>query len=691
MNSTLGIQLQLSPARLKALRHSGVDSPEALLDFAPRRYLDRKNTARISDLTGKGEEVTIIGHIKQVDLITAGRKKRLEAILTDGSGTLKCVWFRGIGFFKKYLEKGDYVSLYGKVKRFGSWLSIAHPDLDKLTDPQKQLTSFGIIPVYGSTAQLKKAYINSALLQKWAEKLLKTVDYEEFLPDAFRARLKLCSRNTAYRFIHLPEHLGQAREGRKRLKFDELFFFEIAIQALKLRADEKQQGLLIEGPGELTKQFFTQKLSFELTEGQRKALSDIRKDLGSGRQMNRLLQGDVGSGKTVVAIGAMLMLIDNGYQAAFMAPTEILAEQHFRTLSQYFDALQVPIRLLTGKAKAARKRQIREEAASGTLSIMVGTHALIQDGVTFKRLGIAVIDEQHRFGVEQRARFQQHHSHPHILAMSATPIPRSLAMTVFGKMDISIIKGLPAGRKPIRTALRFENKREKVMAFLADSVKNGGQIYVVYPLVEESEVMDLKSATDGYEKLRHRFPDTSVGLLHGRMKPDEKEAVMQAFEQGETDILVSTTVIEVGINVPNASVMVIEQAERFGLSQLHQLRGRIGRGSRQSYCILMADYKRSNVAIERLNTMVKTADGFEIAEADLRLRGPGDFLGTKQSGLPDFKFADILRDEALLEVARHEAQRLLKADPELALEEHQALKKHVREYIRAREGFFSMM
>lgn len=691
MHTSISSSLSLSPARVRALGEAGVHHTEDLLNFPPRRYLDRKNTARIANLSGKGEEITIMGHIKEVQLLSSGRKKRLEAVITDGSGTLKCVWFRGVGYFKKYLEKGDYVSIYGKVKKFGPWLSMAHPDLDKLRDPAGQLSSFGIIPVYPGNAGFKKAYINSALLQKWAGELLDEVTFEEYLPDYLRSRHKLCSRNLAYRFVHLPEHLGQAKEGRKRLKFDELFFFEMAIHVLKLRNKEKQPGLRIKAPGALTKHFFTQELPFELTEGQRNALSDIRRDLAGGHQMNRLLQGDVGSGKTIVAIGAMLMLLDNGYQAAFMAPTEILAEQHFRTLSQYFEALQIPVRLLTGKTKAAQKREIREEAANGTLSIMVGTHALIQDGVEFQQLGIAIIDEQHRFGVKQRARFQQHHAYPHILAMSATPIPRSLAMTVFGNMDISVIKGLPAGRKPIRTALRFENKREKVMAFLADSVRQGGQIYVVYPLVEESELLDLKSATDGYEQLRHRFPELHIGLLHGRMKPNEKEAIMQSFERGETDILVSTTVIEVGINVPNASVMVIEQAERFGLSQLHQLRGRIGRGSRQSYCILMADYKRSKVAIERLETMVKTNDGFEIAEADLRLRGPGDFLGTKQSGIPDFKFADILRDEDLLELAREEAQRLLTDDPKLEREEHQHLKKHLREYLRARKDFYSMM
>lgn len=691
MSSSLSSTLSLSANRQRVLAEAGLHTAADLLNFPPRRYLDRKNTARIADLSGKGEEITLIGHIKDVQLLASGKKKRLEAVITDGSGTLKCVWFRGIGYFKKYLEKGDYVSIYGKVKKFGPWLSVAHPDLDKLSDPDKQMSSFGIIPVYPSNAGFKKTYINSALLQKWAGKLLDETRFEEYLPDEIRTRHKLCNRTLAYRFVHLPEHLGQAKEGRKRLKFDELFFFEMAIHVLKLRNNEKHAGQRIDGPGNLTRQFFTQKLPFELTEGQRNALSDIRGDLTGGRQMNRLLQGDVGSGKTVVAIGAILMLLDNGYQAAFMAPTEILAEQHFRTLSQYFDALELPIRLLTGKTSAAQKRGIREEAKSGRLSVMVGTHALIQDGVDFRQLGIAVIDEQHRFGVKQRAKFQQHHAYPHILAMSATPIPRSLAMTVFGNMDISVIKGLPAGRKPIRTALRFENKREKVMAFLAESVRKGGQVYIVYPLVEESELMDLKSATDGHENLRHRFPELSIGLLHGRMKSEEKEAVMKSFEQGETDILVSTTVIEVGIDVPNASVMLIEQAERFGLSQLHQLRGRIGRGSRQSYCILMADYKRSKVAVERLETMVKTNDGFEIAEADLKLRGPGDFLGTKQSGLPDFKFADILKDEALLELARDEAQRLLASDPKLEQEEYHALREHMRNYLRNRKDFYNMM
>ncbi|MCC5935422.1 MAG: ATP-dependent DNA helicase RecG [Balneolales bacterium] len=683
----MSFSIPVSIPRLKALHAHNLRSDQDLLDFIPRRYLDRNSVSSVGMLKGSGEEATIIGTVKDI----RQADKRLEVIVEDSTGRLKCVWFRGTAYFKKLLSPGDEISVFGKVQRFGAWLSIAHPDVEKIKDNSQLTKTVGTIPVYPSNNFFKKVWLGSQQFQQWALQLLSRDTLPDLLPESVRLRLKLTTRHQAYLYVHSPENLKQANAGRVYLKFEELFFFELAVHTLKLRSASKPAQLHFNGPGELTKTFFNEVLPFELTAGQVNALKDIRTDFGSGRLMNRLIQGDVGSGKTIVAIGAILMMLDNGYQAIFMAPTEILAEQHYRTLFSYLNPLGVDIRLLTGKRKSSQKKEILNAAALGSPMVIAGTHALIQEGVELPRLGLIVVDEQHRFGVEQRARFSSASIPPHTLAMSATPIPRSLALSVFGKLDISVIKGLPSGRKPIKTGIRPDTKREDVYQFLDTVLTDGGQVYIVYPLVEESEALDLENAMDGFETVKGRFPAHRIGLLHGRMKADEKEAVMQAFEAGDTAILVSTTVIEVGINVPNASVMVIEHAERFGLSQLHQLRGRIGRGSRQSYCILITSPKQSKTGRERLRVMTETNDGFLISEADLRLRGPGDFLGTRQSGVPEFRFADLVEDEALLQEAAAQVKLLLADDPELKKPEHEQLRLYFQKYLNERRKFFEMM
>ncbi|MCH8549967.1 MAG: ATP-dependent DNA helicase RecG [Balneolaceae bacterium] len=682
--------LKISSPRLKALNKAELYNDSDLINFAPRRYLDRQTTLKIFSLQGVDEDVTVIGTVEDISVVNAGRK-RLEVIISDDTGQLKCVWFKGISYFSKSFDKGDLVSVYGKPKQYGRWISIAHPDVDKLNKSNSTLKTMGIIPVYPGNSFFKKTYITTAVIQKWIRQLLNLHTIEDFLPGELLANLSLSGRYESYCMLHFPDTLDEARLGRKQLVFEELFLFELAIHYLKLRQAKKSSTIGFDKPGSYTHAFFTRILPFKLTEGQTNALRDIRSDYESGRQMNRLLQGDVGSGKTVVAIGAILMMLDNGYQTAFMAPTEILAEQHYRTLIEYLNPLGVDIRLLTGKRTPKQKEEITNQLASGSTQIVVGTHAIIQDSVSFNRLGLVVVDEQHRFGVMQRSHFITGDSSPHLLSMSATPIPRSLALSVFGKLDISIVKGLPAGRKPVRTAVRTERKRDDVYIFTESVLKSGGQVYIVYPLVEESEALDLQNAVEAFELIKRRFPAFKAGLLHGKMKSDEKDEVMTRFAEGDVQILVSTTVIEVGINVPNASVMIIEHAERFGLSQLHQLRGRIGRGSRESFCILMTGNKQTNVAKQRLKTMVDTNDGFVIAEVDLKLRGPGDFLGTRQSGLPEFKHADLVDDEELLKKAALTAEQLLKDDPGLKKPEHLALSKKFKQYLKERESFFEMM
>lgn len=680
----------LSAKRLEALSKSGVVSIGSFLNYFPRRYLDRSNVQQISHLLGSGEEITVTGKVTSIAEIGFGRKKRLEVTINDNSGSLKGVWFRGASYFKKIFKKGDVVAFFGSAKRYGKNINIAHPEVDKIAD-EGDLEAFSrIMPIYPGSKEISQARITSNLVQSWIRSILNETILDEFIPLQILRELKLPERQDAYRMIHFPENHDEHKKALERFKFEELFLFELSMEKIHHTVEERKTGQIFSELDKYTSRYFNEFIPFELTDGQKSSLADIKKDVRSGRQMNRLIQGDVGAGKTIVAIGAMLMALDNGFQAAFVAPTEILAEQHYRTLSHHLEELDITIRLLVGGQKAALRRDVLTDIEGGKCQIVVGTHAVIQKAIKFHKLGMAVIDEQHRFGVKQRAELLNKGQFPHVLVMSATPIPRSLAMTVYADLDISIIKGVPAGRKPIRTAIRVQKKREDVFTFVRSEVEDGGQVYVIYPLVEESEALDLKDATAGFEKIQKRFPEFKVGLLHGRMKSEEKDAVMKAFIKNEIQILVSTTVIEVGVDVPNASIMIIEHAERFGLSQLHQLRGRIGRGERQSYCILMPDVKVSKAGAFRLKTMEETNDGFKIAEADLKLRGPGDFLGTKQSGLPDFKVADIVEDQFILAQAKEKAVELIELDADLNETDHQALKKVFEPYFKEKAAFYGM-
>ncbi len=680
----------LSTKRLEALRAEGIQSARDLISFFPRRYLDRSNTQKMKHLAGSGEEITVAGIVQSIGMVGYGNKKRLEVVISDGTADIKGVWFRGVKYFRSYFNKGDFVAFYGAAKRFGSAISIAHPEVDKISS-DKDLDSFSrIFPIYPGSKVLSKARITSKLMQTWMRQILNNLTFDDFLPQPLLKELKYPQRQEAFRMIHFPESHNEHKLALNRFKFEELFLFELSMEKINFTIKERANGHLFTETGNFTATYFNELLPFMLTDGQKSALAEVKQDIRSGKQMNRLIQGDVGAGKTIVAIGAMLMALDNGFQAAFLAPTEILAEQHYRTLADHLKGLDINIRLLIGSQKKALRTDILTDVEGGNAHIVVGTHAIIQESVRFHNLGLAVIDEQHRFGVKQRADLLSKGNHPHMLVMSATPIPRSLAMTVYADLDVSIIKDLPAGRKPIKTAIRSHKKREGVYNFVEQEVRDGGQVYVVYPLVEESEALDLKDATAGFEKLKKQFPDFNIGLLHGRMSTEEKDAVMQAFIKNEIQILVSTTVIEVGVDVANASIMIIEHAERFGLSQLHQLRGRIGRGKRQSYCILMPDVKVSKAGAFRLKTMEETTDGFRIAEADLKLRGPGDFLGTKQSGLPDFKYADIVQDQFLLAQAKEKANRLLAEDPHLQSPKNKALEIVFTPYFKEKVKFYGM-
>ncbi len=680
----------VGPKRAKMLNEElGIYKFKDLLFHFPFRYVDKTRFYSINELNGDMSHVQLKGEITYVNESGSKYKRKLIAHLKDESGQLELVWFKGIKYIKPKLQVGKYYVVFGKPNWFQSRLNIIHPDFETIEEYKQSIQS-ALEPVYHSSEKANRAGLASKHLAKLMRKLLPQCRNRiiENLPLSIRDENALIDRDQALLSIHFPEDYNRLKEARHRLKFEELFLIQLDLLKLKQINLEKRKGFEFSSVGDYVNRFYKDVLPFEFTNAQKKVLKEIRKDLGSGKQMNRLLQGDVGSGKTIVALFSMLIALDNGYQACIMAPTEILAQQHFESIQELCSQLNITVRCLTGSSKASERKEIHEQLENGDLAIIVGTHALLEDKVKFHNLGIAIIDEQHRFGVAQRAKlWKKNSTPPHILIMTATPIPRTLAMTLYGDLDVSVIDELPPGRKEIKTVHWFENKRLRLFGFLEQEIKKGRQIYFVYPLIEESEKMDYANLEEGFQHIFHRFspPEYKVSMVHGKMDAATKAFEMERFVKGETHIMVSTTVIEVGVNVPNASVMVIESAERFGLSQLHQLRGRVGRGAEQSYCILMTGNKLSSDGRTRMKTMISTNDGFQIAEVDLKLRGPGDLQGTQQSGTAiNLKLTNLSTDGHLIQLARQAAQSLIQNDPNLDLPENQNLLTYVREQRRSK-------
>lgn len=649
-----------------------------LIQHFPFRHEDRTKFYTVKDVNEAMPFVQIKGKIAKMELIGGGFKKRLTAQFKDETGELELVWFQGINWIQEKIKPGiDYV-VFGKPNRYGRKISIAHPEID-LVSEKSERGGF-LQPVYPITEKLRARHIDSKFISKLQQEIVKAAQnhIRETLPEALLKNQKLTSKKEALVQIHFPQSHESLAAAQHRLKFEELFYIQLRLLKMKLVRQEKFKGQVFNDTSILT-QFYTEHLPFQLTEAQKKVVREIYSDMKSGKQMNRLLQGDVGSGKTIVAFICILICIGSGTQATLMAPTEILAQQHYANLKKYADKMNIPIALLTGSTKKKDRKILHEALERGTLKIVIGTHALLEEEVRFQKLGLAIIDEQHRFGVAQRSQLWLKNKDllPHVLVMTATPIPRTLAMTLYGDLEISVIDELPKGRKPIKTMHRFDSNRLVVNGFIKTQIDEGRQIYIVYPLIEESEKLDLKHLMDGYESIARAFPDVPVSILHGKMKAEAKDFEMARFVKGETKIMVATTVIEVGVDVPNASVMVIESAERFGLSQLHQLRGRVGRGADQSYCILISSFKLSAESKVRLETMVRTNNGFEIAETDLKLRGPGDLMGTQQSGALDLLIADLGKDGELLKIAREAAIEILNNDPELRAPENAVIKKQI--------------
>lgn len=662
-------------------REIGIETYGDLLEYYPYKYVDRSHIYTISSLSPDMPFVQIKGRILSFESFQMGvKKKRLVAHFGDGTGVVDLVWFSGTQYVSKNYKTGVEYIVFGKPTIYGGRFQISHPELDLAEN--LQLSEMGMQPFYVTTERMKNSGLSSRSLEKIVKALLSKLPTQpETLPDYITAPLHLVSRDEAIRGVHYPHTQMEMQKARERLKFEELFYVQLNILRYTANHRRKYRGYLLPRIGEHFNSFFKQNLKFELTGAQKRVMHEIQADMNTGRQMNRLVQGDVGSGKTLVALMAMLIAVDNGFQACMMAPTEILAEQHLATIKDFLKGLNVRVELLTGIVKGKKRKEILEGVVTGDVHILVGTHAVIEDTVQFHNLGLAVVDEQHRFGVAQRAKLWAKNQYPpHILVMTATPIPRTLAMTIYGDLDVSVIDELPPGRKPIQTLHKYDTQMTTLYNGIRQQITLGRQIYIVYPLISESEKMDLKNLEDGFEQLQNIFPDYKMSKVHGRMKPAEKEAEMQRFASGETQILVATTVIEVGVNVPNASVMVIMEAQRFGLSQLHQLRGRVGRGADQSYCILVSGHELSAETRKRLEIMTETNDGFRIAEADLKLRGPGDLEGTQQSGLAfDLKIADIARDGQLVQLARDEAQKIIDEDPECNSQRHALLWRRLNE------------
>lgn len=668
----------VGPARGELLRKElGIHKYVDLLNLFPNRYIDRTRYYKINELVNSGAEVQVVGRV--INIKTLGDKRsRLVATFADDTGQMELVWFQGQKWVRESLKLNVPYVIFGKAASFNGVFNMAHPEMEPLAEHEQSLRS-AMQPIYPSTEKLTQKGITNKVVNKIMQQLfLETqAKFAETLPPALIQELNLIPKNAALFNIHFPKSQEVLARAQFRLKFEELFFIQLQLITKNLIRKHKIKGHVFDKVGTYFNEFYQNHLPFELTNAQKRVIKEIRHDMGQPAQMNRLLQGDVGSGKTIVALMSMLLALDNGFQACLMAPTEILANQHFIGLSESAKPLGISIKILTGSTKASERRVIHEALESGELHIIIGTHALLEDKVQFKNLGLAVIDEQHRFGVEQRSRlWRKNNIPPHVLVMTATPIPRTLAMSLYGDLDISVIDELPPGRKPIQTVHRYDSNRLKVWKFLKDEIAKGRQVYIVYPLIQESETLDYKDLMDGYESISRDFPlpQYSVSIVHGKMKPADKDSEMARFAAGKTNIMVATTVIEVGVNVPNASVMVIESAERFGLSQLHQLRGRVGRGADQSYCILMTGHKLSADSKTRLETMTRTNDGFEIAETDLKLRGPGDIMGTQQSGVLNLQIADLVRDRDILLLAREHAVKLLKDDAPMAKPEHAALR-----------------
>lgn len=653
-----------------------------LIYYFPYKYIDRTKFYRISEIHAQMPYIQVKGKIRTMETVGSGNKQRLSARFYDETGSIELVWFRAIKWQKENLKLNHEYIVFGKPSEFNGRINLVHPEME--TEEEKELKPSGLFQgYYITTEKMKNKYLNSKAINKFQLTLIHLAKgkIEETLPKYIVESLKLMSLEKALITIHKPENTVDLKNARFRLKFEELFLIQLKILALKHNRENKFKGYRFEEVGFNFNKFYKNFLPFELTGAQKRVIKEIRRDVNRNTQMNRLLQGDVGSGKTLVALMTMLLAMDNDFQSCMMAPTEILAQQHFQSISKFLQGMNIEVGLLTGSTKTKQRKELHEKLESGKMQILIGTHALIEDVVNFNKLGLVVIDEQHRFGVAQRAKLWQKNEliPPHVLVMTATPIPRTLAMTVYGDLDVSVIDELPPGRKPIETMHFFENRRKQVYNFLRQQMQKGTQIYIVYPLISESEKMDLKNLEEGYRHITEAFPEAKVSMVHGRMKPAQKESAMQKFKEGHTQIMVATTVIEVGVDVPNAAVMVIESAERFGLSQLHQLRGRVGRGGEQSYCILMSSYKISNESRKRLETMVRTNDGFDIAEVDMKLRGPGDLEGTQQSGIGfDLKIANLGKDGEILKLARDVASDLLDKDPFLQRDENKVLLKSLQ-------------
>lgn len=664
-----------------------------LLNQYPFRYIDKTQFHQIGTLHMDSGTVQLRGVLRRLTVSGQGRRKRLHGRFRDATGAIDLIWFTGIHWLEKSLVVGKEYVVYGRISAFRNQLNIAHPEMEEVSEENtKKATAFA--PVYPSTEKLNSLGVESKARRRMMAALFEKLTPEDLpdnLPPKMISAFKFPSHFQAMKSIHFPKTTEELNAARRRLKFEELFFLQLRLLQLKMGRQQAVKGYVFEKVGDHFNRFFKEKLPFELTGAQKRVIREVRRDLGSGIQMNRLLQGDVGSGKTIVALMCMLIALDNDFQACMMAPTEILAQQHYASIGEYLEGLDINVAFLSGSVKGKKRKVILEKLHAGEIQILVGTHALIEDPVQFKNLGLAITDEQHRFGVAQRAKLWKKNSPypPHVLVMTATPIPRTLALTLYGDLDVSVIDELPPGRKQINTMHKTEHHRLRVIGMMKEQIKLGRQIYVVYPLIEESEKLDLKNLDQGYEALSRDFPkpEYQISVVHGRMKAQDKDFEMQRFVNGETQIMVATTVIEVGVNVPNATMMIIENTERFGLSQLHQLRGRVGRGGEQSYCVLMTGYKLSNEGKERIQTMVRTNDGFEIAEADLKLRGPGDIEGTRQSGILDLKIADIAKDGRILQTAREVAARILEKDPKIEQPENNPIKQFLLKNPKVLKGW----